>query len=1620
MKKIKKLFLSIAAKVALGDSFIRLAFLAIVLTLSSTASAQIFCGTARSSTSHSGSYTLNLTCKNVSGTTYQMILDFPTTVTNASNINIGANPGPVNVGASPVWTNSNKTLTFQFTAASTPTLYVGILFVIISGVEVRWDFPLGSGINFATTCAPVAPSLTTTAATAIAGTSATINGNISSNGNSSITSYGFYWSTTNGFANGTGTQVELGTTNFTGNISNNLTGLAYSTPYYYKAYATNAIGTTYGTQQTFTTTSEFPPPTLGSPTATTITNNSATLGASVLTVGSPVYTVRGTSYKTTTGVVATDNQQSDGTNTGATGAYSHSRSGLSPQQQYFYVGYATNTSGTGISSEGSFRTLSNPPTAQPTTFTTTAGVLSLVANWNAASFPASGATRAGYILIYSTGTPTLSSVNGTAPTAGVGTLVNVGNTILPAAPALTTTLSSLTAGALYNLLIVPYTWDGSNNSTYNYLTSGAITTTGTPLDIPAAPTPPARTASNVVSVYSDAYTVGVSNPAYGSSSAVTPGGNAARLYTSSNNGVLSFTNTTAVASGAMTTLHMDIYSTTSQAAQMLIQINGVNSSNRLTPNGVWTSLDIPSTAWAAGFGASLSSIGILPYAGAGTFYVDNVYFYKGGPPTITNFPAITKVMGDAPFTLGTPTSNSAGAWTYSITTGNGTVANISGNTVTLVAPGTAVVRATQAANGVYDQGFIEATLTVTASTTPLAGPTAPPVRNYWDAYSVFSGETSYTVVPGTRNYNPGWGQAGSASVINVAGDDLWRAINLNYQGIVFGSNVDVSAMTHFHVDVWTFNETSLQFFQISNTTGERSYSLTPLVQGQWNSYDIPMTAWTSQSGFTATALKEFKIVGTGGKTVYLDNMYFYRAATELPPTLGAFTVPAKVLGDVPFELTPPTSNSSGAWTYSVPGGSTVASISGNMVTVLGTGSVVITATQAAVPGVYGATSTTATLVVTPPAAPNPPTRNSWDVISYYSDTNAGSVYTVASSPTWGGSQNANVTLSGNTARLFNTDGNNAFTNAQLAFTAKDVSQMTHLHIDVYSVNQTPLQFKLNNTGTTVTLPTPVNGWTAIDIPLSNFGVALNAINNIRIDHTAGAQTPLRIAYFDNIYFYRDATDAPPTIGTLTVPSPKVLGDAPFTLTNPTSDSSGAWTYSASPAGVVTFSGNTVTIVGGGTTTITATQAAVPGVFGPGSASASLVVLPSASPIPPARDPSSVISMYTGTPAVYTNAPNYNFGRAFWTAGATLTEVPNGTNTALRVDNLGYIGLIDIGDPAPANRERRLNVSTMNNLHLDIYVNQPFANLFFWLLTNGDQRRDITNLVAGWNSIDIPLSEFTGANLASVYGLKFEQNQPGTLQMYIDNVYFSKACYTPTATIVSNGGDFCPGSNATFTVNGTEGSTLDYTVTGQIGTQQLALTGVDQTITVVNPSGDVTLDLLTVTNALCLTTTSSSTFETGSATVSLTSEIDFNSIDDDCDGSLYNGHAPVVVDIITPSGALATMTTSIDSDNATNTGDYSGVDVSYKFKVTKTNAPTSVAYVTSSSPNFDLTLASNVAHSSTYDVQATAIVNGEEQPYNGNTRTFTTPAAPIISNPPTQTGPVGAPACAYTLATINSY
>jgi hypothetical protein len=130
--------------------------------------------------------------------------------------------------------------------------YNGNIVVNGGGIAVAVNVAAtGAGVN-------TAPSVTSGAASAITQTTATVAGSITATGCSAVTAYGIEYSTTNNFPNGTGTQVA--STNLAaGSFSSALSGLTANTVYYYKAYATNAGGTTYGVQQTFTTAAPPPP-----------------------------------------------------------------------------------------------------------------------------------------------------------------------------------------------------------------------------------------------------------------------------------------------------------------------------------------------------------------------------------------------------------------------------------------------------------------------------------------------------------------------------------------------------------------------------------------------------------------------------------------------------------------------------------------------------------------------------------------------------------------------------------------------------------------------------------------------------------------------------------------------------------------------------------------------------------------------------------------------------------------------------------------------------------------------------------------------------------------------------------------------------------------------------------------------------------------------------------------------------------------------------------------------------------------------------------------------------------------------------------------------------------------
>jgi len=355
---------------------------------------------------------------------------------------------------------------------------------------------------------------------------------------------------------------------------------------------------------------------------------------------------------------------------------------------------------------------------------------------------------------------------------------------------------------------------------------------------------------------------------------------------------------------------------------------------------------------------------------------------------------------------------------------------------------------------------------------------------------------------------------------------------LNYQGIQFGSPVNALPMNYLHLDLFTSNETSFQVFCISASTGEKFYQLPTINLNVWNSYDIPLTAFTSQ-GLAISDLIQFKLVGSGGKTVYLDNLYFYnsdptpdaQAPTAFTATKGAVAADAVTL------LLTATDNS-GAVNYEITYGTTTVKTSGVsgvqksfQVTSL-TGATAYSFSVVCKDATGNVASNnpiviTATTLTPLPAAPTP-TIEATHVISIFSDTYT-NVAATDFNPGWGQATVQSMVLLG---------GNNAIKYANLNYqgiaigSAVNASAMNKLHVDVYPLDETSLQITpispatpANKEFSIALTPLNLNAWNSYNIPLASF-TGVNMANVIQFKFTgSGGKT----MYIDNLYFFSDAT-----------------------------------------------------------------------------------------------------------------------------------------------------------------------------------------------------------------------------------------------------------------------------------------------------------------------------------------------------------------------------------------------------------------------------------------------------------------------------------------------------------------
>lgn len=195
------------------------------------------------------------------GNTFQVVLR--ATERAATDFDIEIRYVELSWAGSSAWPTAGWSVGDQVTYAELPQSGQSDFLTVQSGSNVG-----SSGIYswqvFDGTIQTVPTVTATAAATDVGSTSATSGGTVSANGGSTVTAWGVAYATSSGptIIDATVSPEESPDT---GSFSATLTGLEPGTTYYARAYATNALGTSYGPQVSFATplilsqTITFPP-----------------------------------------------------------------------------------------------------------------------------------------------------------------------------------------------------------------------------------------------------------------------------------------------------------------------------------------------------------------------------------------------------------------------------------------------------------------------------------------------------------------------------------------------------------------------------------------------------------------------------------------------------------------------------------------------------------------------------------------------------------------------------------------------------------------------------------------------------------------------------------------------------------------------------------------------------------------------------------------------------------------------------------------------------------------------------------------------------------------------------------------------------------------------------------------------------------------------------------------------------------------------------------------------------------------------------------------------------------------------------------------------------------------
>ena len=154
---------------------------------------------------------------------------------------------------------------------------------------------------------------------------------------------------------------------------------------------------------------------------------------------------------------------------------------------------------------------------------------------------------------------------------------------------------------------------------------------------------------------------------------------------------------------------------------------------------------------------------------------------------------------------------------------------------------------------------------------------------------------------------------------------------------------------------------------------------------------------------------------------------------------------------------------------------------------------------------------------------------------------------------------------------------------------------------------------------------------------------------------------------------------------------------------------------------------------------------------------------------PTVDPANVISLFSDA---YTDIAGIDYNPN-WGQATVVTQVDIAGNNTLKYADLNYQGTDFAGNAQ--------NVTGMSSLHVDFWTADSTAlNVSLISSAPAETAYALTVMPNTWVSVDIPLTEFAGVDLADVIQIKFDGN--GTI--FLDNLYFSIDAGPPTEPVAA--------------------------------------------------------------------------------------------------------------------------------------------------------------------------------------------------------------------------------------------